>query len=142
MDPRAFSPANRYFSGDARGGHDRHRGPLSPAALLGSIGGAASQALGHSDLSTTASIYGHYELSDLERAMEALAKARRGEEEEPAESVFQSTGSESGLVEPNVEAAGIEPAQIQIERARFFGRLLTPSLQGSRRRWRRSATRP
>jgi integrase len=49
------------------------------------MGGAASQALGHSDLSTTASIYGHYELSDLERAMEALAKARRGEEEEPAE---------------------------------------------------------
>jgi hypothetical protein len=28
-------------------------------------------------LSTTASIYGHYDLSDLERAMEALAKARR-----------------------------------------------------------------
>lgn len=42
--------------------------------------GAASQALGHSDLSTTASIYGHYDLSDLERAMEALARARREEE--------------------------------------------------------------
>ena len=27
--------------------------------------GAASQALGHSDLSTTAAIYGHYDLSDL-----------------------------------------------------------------------------
>jgi integrase len=47
--------------------------------------GAASQALGHSDLSTTAAIYGHYDLSDLERAMEARAKARRVEEEEPAE---------------------------------------------------------
>lgn len=47
--------------------------------------GAASQALGHSDLSTTASIYGHYDLSDLERAMEALAKARRVVEEEPGD---------------------------------------------------------
>jgi integrase len=46
--------------------------------------GAASQALGHSDLSTTASIYGHYDLSDLERAMEALARSRR-EEEEPTD---------------------------------------------------------
>jgi integrase len=45
---------------------------------------AASQALGHSDLSTTAAIYGHYDLSDLERAMDALARARR-EREEPAE---------------------------------------------------------
>jgi integrase len=27
--------------------------------------GAASQALGHNDLSTTTSIYGHYDLSDL-----------------------------------------------------------------------------
>jgi integrase len=45
--------------------------------------GAASQALGHSDLSTTASIYGHYDLSDPERAMEALAKSRRGDEEKP-----------------------------------------------------------
>lgn len=45
--------------------------------------GAASQALGHSDLSTTAAIYGHYDLSDLERAMEALARSRR-DDEEPA----------------------------------------------------------
>jgi integrase/recombinase XerC len=43
--------------------------------------GAASQALGHSDLSTTASIYGHYDLTDLERAMEALAKSRRSTED-------------------------------------------------------------
>jgi integrase len=42
--------------------------------------GAASQALGHSDLSTTASIYGHYDLSDLENAMEALARSRQREE--------------------------------------------------------------
>jgi integrase len=28
--------------------------------------GAASQALGHCDLSTTAAIYGHYDLSDFE----------------------------------------------------------------------------
>jgi len=44
---------------------------------------AASQALGRSDVSTTASIYGHRDLSDRERAMEALARARR--EEEPAD---------------------------------------------------------
>ena len=36
-------------------------------------------------LSTTAAIYGHYDLSDLERALEALAKARRAQEEEPAD---------------------------------------------------------
>jgi integrase len=46
---------------------------------------ATSQALGHSDLSTTASIYGHYDLSDLERSMEALARSRRQEDEEPAD---------------------------------------------------------
>jgi hypothetical protein len=46
--------------------------------------GAASQALGHSDLSTTAAIYGHYDLSDLERAMDARARARR-EQDEPAD---------------------------------------------------------
>jgi integrase/recombinase XerD len=47
--------------------------------------GATSQALGHSDLSTTAAIYGHYDITDLERAMEALAQARRAQEEEPAD---------------------------------------------------------
>jgi len=47
--------------------------------------GAASQALGHSDLSTTAAIYGHYDLSDLERAMEALARIRRQEGNEPTD---------------------------------------------------------
>jgi hypothetical protein len=47
--------------------------------------GAASQAPGHSDLSATAAIYGHYGLSDLERALDALAKDRRAEAEEPAD---------------------------------------------------------
>jgi integrase/recombinase XerC len=37
---------------------------------------AASQALGHADLNTTLSIYGHRDLGDLERAMEALAFSR------------------------------------------------------------------
>jgi integrase len=37
---------------------------------------AASQALGHADLNTTLSIYGHQDASDLERAMEALARSR------------------------------------------------------------------
>jgi integrase len=40
--------------------------------------GAASQAVGHSDLSTTASIYGHYDLTDLEHAMEAFASIAAG----------------------------------------------------------------
>ena len=38
----------------------------------------------NSDLSTTASSCGHYDLSDLERAMEALARSRR-EDEEPTD---------------------------------------------------------
>jgi hypothetical protein len=72
--------------------------------------GAASQALGHSVLSTTAAIYGHYDLSDLERAMDALAKAVvRKQKSRPTE-VFQSTGSKNGSDEPKMEAAGIEPA--------------------------------
>jgi integrase len=68
-------------------GLNMHRGRHTFATDLRRVAdlGAASQALGHSDLSTTAAIYGHYDLSDLERAMEALAKARRAEEEEPAE---------------------------------------------------------
>jgi integrase len=47
--------------------------------------GAAEQAIGHSDLSTTAAIYGQYDLSDLERVMEALARAPRDEEDEPTD---------------------------------------------------------
>jgi site-specific recombinase XerD len=41
---------------------------------------AASQALGHSDLSTTLGIYGHQDQRDLERAIEAFADAREAEE--------------------------------------------------------------
>jgi hypothetical protein len=37
---------------------------------------AASQALGHADLNTTLSIYGHQDASDLEHAMETLARPR------------------------------------------------------------------
>lgn len=37
---------------------------------------AASQALGHSHLSTTLDIYGHQDASDLERAMEAFAERK------------------------------------------------------------------
>ena len=67
-------------------GHNMHRARHSFASDLRRVAdlGATSQALGHSDLSTTAAIYGHYDLSDLERAMDALARARR-EREEPAD---------------------------------------------------------
>jgi Phage integrase family len=72
--------------------------------------GAASQALGHSDLSTTAAIYGHYDLSDLERARTRSPRlGGRRQKSRPTE-VFQSTGSKNGSVEPTMEAAGIEPA--------------------------------
>lgn len=69
-----------------RSGLNMHRARHTFATDLRRVAdlGAASQALGHSDLSTTASIYGHYELEDLERAMEALARSRRepeGQEE-------------------------------------------------------------
>jgi integrase/recombinase XerC len=40
---------------------------------------AASQALGHADLSTTLGIYGHQDASDLERAMERYAEWREQE---------------------------------------------------------------
>lgn len=73
--------------------------------------GAASQALGHSDLSTTAAIYGHYDLSDLERAMDALARARR-EREEPADwKRFNRPARQTARLSRKVEAAGVEPAQ-------------------------------
>ena len=35
---------------------------------------AASHALGHADLTTTLSIYGHFDDSDLESAMDAYAR--------------------------------------------------------------------
>jgi integrase len=37
---------------------------------------AASQALGHSDLATTASIYGHHDMTDLERAFDTYAASK------------------------------------------------------------------
>ena len=46
---------------------------------------AASQALGHSDLSTTLGIYGHQDQRDLERAMDAFAQVREAEEAKPGE---------------------------------------------------------
>jgi integrase/recombinase XerD len=42
---------------------------------------AASQALGHSDISTTAGIYGHHDASDLERAMDAYWQGKEEDSE-------------------------------------------------------------
>jgi len=60
-------------------GLNMHRARHTFATDLRRVAGidAASQALGHSSLDTTLSIYGHHDLSDLERAMEALARVRR-----------------------------------------------------------------
>ena len=49
-------------------------------------------------------------LSDLDRAMEALASLTAGRRRAGRLKVFQSTGSRNRLVEPIMEAAGIEPA--------------------------------
>jgi len=59
-------------------GLNMHRARHTFATELRRVAGidAASQALGHSDLNTTLSIYGHRDLGDLERAMEALARSR------------------------------------------------------------------
>jgi integrase/recombinase XerC len=59
-------------------GLNMHRARHTFATELRRVAGidAASQALGHSDLNTTLSIYGHRDLGDLERAMEALAHSR------------------------------------------------------------------
>ncbi len=65
-----------------RSGLNMHRARHTFATELRRVAGveAASQALGHSDLSTTLGIYGHQDQRDLERAMEALAIAREAEE--------------------------------------------------------------
>ena len=39
--------------------------------------GVVQRMLGHSDIHTTEAFYGHYDLSDLEQAMEAFAKRER-----------------------------------------------------------------
>jgi len=61
-------------------GLNMHRARHTFATELRRVAGidAASQALGHADLNTTLSIYGHRDAGDLERAMEALARSRRG----------------------------------------------------------------
>jgi integrase len=60
---------------DVTAGMNMHRARHSFARDLRRVAGidAASQALGHSDLSTTLGIYGHLDDSDLERAMETFA---------------------------------------------------------------------
>jgi integrase len=64
-----------------RSGLNMHRARHSFATELRRIAGieAASQALGHSDLSTTLGIYGHQDLRDLEQAMEAFARTQEDE---------------------------------------------------------------
>jgi integrase len=59
-------------------GLNMHRARHTFATELRRVAGidAASQALGHADLNTTLSIYGHRDMSDLEVAMEALARSR------------------------------------------------------------------
>lgn len=61
-----------------RAGLNMHRARHTFATDLRRVAGieAASQALGHSDLNTTLSIYGHQDASDLERAMEKYANAK------------------------------------------------------------------
>lgn len=61
-----------------RAGLNMHRARHTFATALRRVAGieAASQALGHSDLNTTLSIYGHQDASDLERAMEKYAEAQ------------------------------------------------------------------
>jgi integrase/recombinase XerD len=39
--------------------------------------GVVQRMLGHADVHTTEAFYGHYDLSDLEKAMEAFAISRR-----------------------------------------------------------------
>jgi integrase len=65
-----------------RSGLNMHRARHTFATELRRVAGveAASQALGHSDLSTTLGIYGHQDQRDLERAMDAFAQAREAEE--------------------------------------------------------------
>jgi integrase len=63
-------------------GLNMHRARHTFATELRRFAGveAASEALGHSDLSTTLGIYGHQDQRDLERAIEVIAEAREAEE--------------------------------------------------------------
>lgn len=64
-------------------GLNMHRARHAFAMELRRVAGveAASQALGHSDLSTTLGIYGHQDESDLERAMDRYADWLRAQDE-------------------------------------------------------------
>lgn len=64
-------------------GLNMHRARHTFAMELRRVAGveAASQALGHSDLSTTLGIYGHQDGTDLEQAMEKYARWREQEDQ-------------------------------------------------------------
>ena len=85
-----------------------HRARHSFATDLRRVAGidAASHALGHSDLSTTLNIYGHRDVSDLDRDMDDFARWR---ESTSGESFLLRTPG-NGLKRSVMEAAGIEPA--------------------------------
>ena len=91
-----------------RSGLNMHRARHSFATDMRRVGGidAASHALGHADLNTTLSIYGHRDSSDLDRDMEGYAQWRS----ETSDEVFPLRTPERRLPKPIMEAAGIEPA--------------------------------
>jgi hypothetical protein len=83
--------------------------------VLAAADEAASQALGHCDLSTTLGIYGHQDQRDLERAMEALARIARSRLERRRDLIPQRNTSSAHAARRRrfaaiMEAAGIEPA--------------------------------
>src|SRR2546428_4944690 len=59
----------------------RHTFATEPRRVAGID--AASHALGHADLNTTLGIYGHFDESDLQGAMEAYARWLAGQEGAP-----------------------------------------------------------
>ena len=91
-----------------RSGLNMHRARHSFAVDMRRLRGidAASHSLGHSDLSTTLSTYGHRDASDLDVDMEDFARWRS----ETSGESFPLTTPERRLPKPIMEAAGIEPA--------------------------------
>jgi site-specific recombinase XerC len=85
-----------------RSGLNMHRARHTFGTELRRVAGVepASQARGHSDLSTTVGIYGHQDQRDLEHAMEAFAEAREAHEAEEAMSRGNdsSPGSTDSLI--------------------------------------------